>query len=158
MGWKRATTNAETSGTWTNASTLLCVVLRGALSDGTPIGTFQPSAGTTNTITYAAAANSKNIGSSWYVGFIGHRSTDVSIDLPPAGMFSQLMLLGVNTRTAGHDTNGPATASWPSTNVTITGTAAAWQTVVLEVFAEPWKIENFKGIHSTGLSVVGGLR
>lgn len=163
-GWKRATSSAETSGTWTNATGVVCHVYRGALSTGTPIGTFQSSNGTTNTVTYPAVTLAKNAGSDRIAAFIGHRSTDTTIETPPTGMILQTNTVGATAEYAGFDTgNSPYDANWPSTNVSISGTASGWVTMILEVFAEPWVIENYKSISArlgnTGIiSVVEKLR
>lgn len=141
--WKRASTTAETSGTWTNATGLICHVYRGQLSAGTPIGTFSPAAGTTNTITYAAAANANPIGSSWYLAFAAHRSIDTTIQSPPTNMSLTTNTVGAAAEYAGFDTNGLATVSWPSTDVAISGTASGWQTMVIEIKAQGNTINNF---------------
>jgi hypothetical protein len=42
------------------------------------------------------------------------------------------------------DTNGPVTINWPSTVVTGSGTAGAWQTYVFELKAQGMQFNNFK--------------
>lgn len=151
MAWKRAATSSETTGTWTNASGLIIAVYRGALSSGTPIGTFAPGAGTTNTVNYAGRnlAASNIIGSSWFIAFAAHRNIDTTLESPPTGMPFVAGLVGANSEYAFFDTNGPATANWPSTNVSISGTASGWQTEVIEIKAEPMKINNYMFVTNT---------
>jgi hypothetical protein len=144
--WKRATTTSEASGTWTNASRIVCVVYRGQLSSGTPIGTFAPGAGTTDPVNYAARAltNSNVIGSSWFVAFAAHRSVDTSLETPPTNMFLRQNNVDATAECSAFDTNGPATANWPSTNVTVNGTASGWQTMVIEIKAQGLQLNNYK--------------
>lgn len=156
--WKRCATSAETSGTWTNASRIVCVVLRGALDAGTPIGTFAPTSGTTNTLTYTSRTltNSNVTGSSWFVAFIGHRSVDVTTETPPSGMTLIRNDVDATAETSCFATSdragtgyGPATANWPSTNVSASGTASGWVSMVIEVKADGQEMNNYKRFMST---------
>lgn len=152
-GWKLAASGADTSGTWTNTTGLVCVVLRNVATNKTPVGTFQPGAGTTNTINYPVLNPLKCPGTSWVIAFAGHRSIDTTIETAPAGLVSQTNTVGATAEYAGFDSNGPI-SSWPSTNVTVTGTASGWQTMVLEVFAEQMNIQNYMGVDTgDGMSV-----
>ena len=161
MGWKIAASTSETTGTWTNASRMLVAVYRGQLSSGTPIGTFNPGAGTTDPVNYPATtlANSNVSGSSWWLAFAGHRSIDTSLDNPPSGMVSTHNSVDAVCEISSFDTGGPATGNWPSTNVTVSGTASGWQTVVVELKAEPWVLNNFKFVRAaSGISVSEKIR
>lgn len=155
--WKVATTNAEASGTWTGATRLICGVWRNVLNTATPIGTFAAGAGTTNTVNYAARtlAASNVAGASWFAAFAAHRSTDTTLESPPANMTLRLDEVDANCEMALFDTNGPATGDWPSTNVTITGTASGWQTMVLEIKANSITNENYKT--GFGVPIVNGV-
>lgn len=160
-GWKICASTSETTGTWTNASRLICVVYRGTLNSGTPIGTFQPAAGTTDPVNYAARTltNSNVIGSSWFCAFAAHRSTDTSLETPPAGMTLRQNNVDATAEASAFDTNGPATGDWPSTNVTAGGTASGWQTMVIEIKADGGELENYKRFSSstgnTGIISIG---
>jgi len=59
-------------------------------------------------------------------------------------MTMQTNTAGATAEVAGFDTNGLATGNWPSTNVSISGTASNWQTVVIELKAQPTAFENYK--------------
>lgn len=150
-GWKIAATNAETTGTWTNASRLIVGVWRGQLNTATPIGTFAPGAGTTDPVNYPARtlAASNIIGSSWFCAFAGHRSVDTNLGTAPSGMTNRLNGVDATCEMALHDTNGPATANWPSTNVTVSGTASGWQTMVIEIKGDSQEMNNYKFFKST---------
>lgn len=154
-GWKVAISGADTSGTWTNATGLVCAVYRNQATNKTPIGTFQPSAGTTNTVTYAAVSPMVCPGTSWLVAFAGHINTDTTIETAPTNLTNQTNTAGATAEYAGHDSNGIYTAGaggWPSTNVTVSGTAGAWQTMVLEIFAEQSSLENYKFASATSVN------
>src|ERR1044072_1815463 len=87
VGYKIATSNSETSGTWTNATGLVCMVYRGQLIDtsASPWGSTASGNGTTNTVTYngRGLANSGVIGSSWWIAFASHVNVDTSIETAP---------------------------------------------------------------------------
>jgi hypothetical protein len=146
MGYKRCTSTSETSGTWTNATALVCMVYSGAISSSNPFGSVAASSGSTNTVNYAARAlaSSGVTGSSWFLAFAGHTSVDTTVETAPSGMTMQTNTAGATAEVAGFDTNGLATGNWPSTNVSISGTASNWQTVVIELKAQPTAFENYK--------------
>lgn len=162
MGYKVALSTAETSGTWSNATELVCIVYRGwlNLTGATPFGTIAVNAGTLNSgFNYAARtlAASGVTGSSWFIAFAGHRSTNTALETPPSGMALASSIAGATAEAAGFDTNGIATANWPSTNVTIGGTDSGWQTVVLELKANGNQINNFAFARDTNTGDTGIL-
>lgn len=144
-GWKIAQSNGETSGTWTNTTGLVVAVYRNTATNKTPVGTPQFGTGTTNTLSYTGLDPMKAPGTSWVVAFIGHRSIDVTVETPPAGLSNRTDTVGALAEHAGHDSNGPA-ASWPTTTVAATGTASGWQTMTIEVFAEQGYPNNYKAV------------
>jgi hypothetical protein len=63
--WYRATATNHTSGTWTNATYVMTVVLRGALASGSPIGGFAQATGTLSaTVQFPSITLSNSTGSS----------------------------------------------------------------------------------------------
>lgn len=122
--WAKATATTTTSGTWTNATELICLVYRKA-SIGVSAGN---SGSATTTINYPAIAPNRTDGSSWVVGVAGHR-TATNVDVAPGTMVNRA---SSGTEAAGHDTNAGVT-SWASTNVTVNASSAyrSW-TVELE--------------------------
>ncbi len=151
-GWKIAAATNETSGTWTNASRCIVLVYRGQLSSGTPIGTFQPTSGTTSTITYTtdALTNSNVIGSSWFCAFAGMSTVDTALETPPTGMTLRQNDVDATAEASAFDTNGPATANWPSTNVSAGGTNGNWVSMVIEIKAQGAVINNYQFMKSSG--------
>lgn len=155
MGYRIATVTNTSSGTWTNASRIVGVVLRGQQSNtsGTPLGSVAGTSGTTNTVTYTARtlAASGVIGSSWFLGFAGHASVDTTLESPPSGMTlirndvdataEVSVFATTGTMEGGY---GPAVGNWPSTNVSLTGTASNWITAVIEVKADAQEFNNYR--------------
>ena len=130
---KLANTSSETSGTWTNATSLAAAVYRDAtlLSVGTTVligGSSSPS------FNYPAITPDRSFGDTWYVGVAGHRGNDSDVQIAPAGMTNRLDLIGaVSGELVIHDTNGNV-AAWNSTNVTNTvNTAIGYRSCVLEL-------------------------
>lgn len=156
MAYRIATVTNTSSGTWTNASRIIGVIYRGQAAIDNPLGTFQPSAGTAASVNYAAdaLANSNVIGSSWFAAFAGHRSIDTNLGNPPANMSMVLNEVDATCEMAIHDTNAPAIANWPSTNVAVGGTASGWITVVIEIKAEGNKLNNFAFPKSASAGII----
>ena len=78
VGWKIATSNSETSGTWTNATGLMCHVYRGVdhispfgVQTATPSPSLTANAGTTSPSTYGATTgvNKGRMNNQWFVAF-----------------------------------------------------------------------------------------
>jgi len=136
VGFKIATATNDTSGTWTNATEVVVVVYRPSAGNTLAIGASASNSGTTNTINYPALTLQATDGSSLVVGGVGHRSIETTIESPPTGMVLVLDQLDSTAELAVHDTNGGVT-NWPSTNKTVTGTAAGWVSYNVEISIYP---------------------
>ena len=77
-----ATASTTTSGTWTNATELICLVYRGTKLVGANAG---GSGSATTTVNYPALTLQRTDNSSWVVGVAGHR-TATNVELAPSGM------------------------------------------------------------------------
>lgn len=157
LGWKIAASASETSGTWTNATGLICLVLRGVPTSNNV--TASTSAGTTNTVTYAAltAANLRGVRGHWIGAVCAHRSTNVTIETAPSGMTNILKIEGATNDLAAFEATSDS--EWASTNAAISGTASGWQTVVLAVRPPPLSFNNYLGIQvGNGMSCSEKLR
>lgn len=142
VGWRRLVYTDTTTGTWTNATRVVVVVYRACEPFITPVGGGANSAGTTNTVTYAAVTMSRADGTSWVVGLGGHRSVDTTINSASiTGMTARTSGVDANAEAAAWDTNG-GVSSWSSTNQTITGTASGWVTRTVELLALPTQTPN----------------
>lgn len=115
--WALATGSTTTSGTWTNATELVCLVYRGAKVVGNSAGS---SGNASTTVTYPALTLDRTDNSSWVVGVAGHR-TATNVDVAPSGMTNRAF---AGTEAAGHDTNGTV-ASWSQQTVTVNASSAS---------------------------------
>lgn len=109
-------TGITTSGTWTNATEIVCLVYRGVILPGASAG---GSGTATTTISYPALTLQRTNGSSWVVGVAGHRTAN-NVEIAPSGMINRI---ATGTEAAGHDTNGVVT-SWTLQNVTVNASSA----------------------------------
>lgn len=129
LAYKIATSNAETSGTWTNADVVVAIVYRGGtnclvipawLSDNT----F--ASGTTITLAAQPAGTfPTNISDFGVLGFCQSRSASNSL---ATNVFSGMTNIGSATdgsvwELAWHD-QLPRTTAWPSTSITVANSAA----------------------------------
>jgi hypothetical protein len=92
-----ASTSSHTSGTWTNASGLIAVVIQGANTNKEvfPIGGFAQSySNTTGSSTAPAISQSVTNGSSCLLYFHGHRSNVTTFGAAPTGFTRQVAAVG----------------------------------------------------------------
>lgn len=137
VGYKIAASDSETSGTWTNATSLICQVYRG-VDQTTPLGGSSSynttDAGYDNVIEYRTITMSNTSGSSWVAGFAGHEETNTSLETAPTGMVNRTNVVDATDEAAGHDTNGGVT-SWSTQTVSAGGTLGGWCSAVVEILA-----------------------
>lgn len=136
---KIAATSAETFGTWTNATHVMCAVYRttNILVAGGSTSTAQNAA---TSVQYTALAgqsvltattNRFALSSSLLIGAAYVTDNTSAITTPPSGMTHRATLTGAtNGRLVLFDTNG-SVASWSLTTVTVSSTDTA--TVVAEL-------------------------
>lgn len=128
-----ATASTTTSGTWTNATEIICLVYRGTSLPGASAG---GGANNSNSIAYPALTLNRTDGTSWVVGVAGHR-TATNVEVAPTGMTNRA---STGTEAAGHDTNG-AVSSWSQQTVTVNA-SSGWRS---------WTVE----LRDNSLSVIG---
>ena len=146
-GWKVASSSSEGSGTWTNATHVVMHVYRG--QNSSPIGNFaenSPNAAS-SVITYPAVTLSATDGSSWFAGFGGRAVAHADVATAPTNMTNRTSA-GATPNVAGHDTNGPRTTNWPSTDVTIGGSTSKPNGWVIEILAAPVITVGTSGSHT----------
>lgn len=156
LGYKIATSTSETSGTWTNTTHLQCIVYSGQRQSGQPVGTFVAAAGTTSPSTYSAVTL-KNNSASWICAFQGHVSVDTTtLSTPPTGMINLQNLAGATSDSVSFDTNGPytTTTSYAANTVAPGGTAASWQTIMLEILPVEFGTVNFQFARSVSAGII----
>jgi hypothetical protein len=118
-----ATGSNTTSGTWTTATEIFCLVYRGTKA----IGATAAANNTTNVITYPALTLNRTDSTSWIVGVAGHRSA-TDVEQAPSGMTNRV---SSGTEAAGHDTNGTV-SSWSAQTVTVNA-SSGWRSVTVEL-------------------------
>lgn len=137
LAWKLAASSSETSGTWTNATQLVCLVYRGVRASA-PIGGDSVNTGTSGTsVAWTSLTMSVGDGSSWIAEFFGHRSNLSSTGTSTSGGEPRRAVTASATGTgAGYDTNG-GTASFSGDSVSITGTSSNYIARAVEIVAQP---------------------
>lgn len=133
FAYKVAVTNAETSGTWTNATGLIVNVYRG-VDTTAPIGVSGVATAASSIVSYPAITLTNATGTSWVVGMAAHRSVDTSLETPPTGMTNRGDQLDATDELATHDTNG-GVSSWSLQTVSVGGTSSGWGGVTAELVA-----------------------
>ena len=130
LAYKVAQSSSETTGTWTNATTVVFLVYRGDY-DLTNIQAMDTTAtGASTTVNYPAANFWDNL--AWTVAFAGHRSTNTSLETPPSGLTLRNNTVDATDETAAFDSTA-LSGVWPSTNVSVGGTSSGWRTFVLRL-------------------------
>lgn len=128
--YKVAASNAETSGTWTNATRLVSTVYRGVGSGS--IGAAVKTTGSGTTLTYGAVTLAVTNGTSWVVASATHaNAVSTGAQVAPTGMTNRAESGATTPRTGMHDTNG-GVSSWSSQNVAMSG-SGAWVSYTLEL-------------------------
>jgi hypothetical protein len=120
--WAIATATNTTSGTWTNATEIICLVYQKA-----SIGASQGAGAQSATIAYPALTLQRTDGSSWVVGVAGHR-TSTNVEVAPSGMINRAF---TGTEAAGHDTDG-GVSSWSQETVSA-GANSGWRSWTVEL-------------------------
>jgi hypothetical protein len=138
--YRIANGSSDTSGTWTNASELICAVYRPSTGYTIRIGQTAVNKSTTNTINYPALSPMADSGgNSWVVGAVGASNLTQTLTTAFTGMTNVTSVSGASYQAAFFDTNAGVT-SWPSTNQTVTGTAGKSVTIVAEMVLAPYGV------------------
>jgi len=133
VAYKIATSATEVSGTWTNASGIVCHVYRGQKTGATPVINSSGAAATSTTVNYSGIVTMAEPGTSWVVRFAGHASNNTALETAPSGHTLRTNTAGASSvEVSGFDTNGSvATSSYASLGVS--GTSADWITKTIEI-------------------------
>jgi len=132
VAYQFATGSSLVTGTFTNATNCVFAVYNG-VDPMTPIGASDVSTGASTTVTYPALPLVDTSGSSWVVGFGGHRSTNTTIEVAPSGMTNRDSQIATG-EVAVHDTNGGVT-SWSVVSPSVGGTSSGWGCYTVELRA-----------------------
>lgn len=131
VAWRIATTSAETSGTWNNATTVIVAVYR-ASSGQNGIGTVASAGAASTTVTYPALPSMSASGTSWVVGMAGHRSINTALETPPPGMVLRINAVDGGDEASLFDTNGPV-VGWAGEVVSVGGSSSGWRSFSVEL-------------------------
>lgn len=167
IAYKIATSSAETSGTWTNATHLLAGVYRDDADYivlGTP--TYRRANTTTPAYNGKLAATTVNNGegilptmavsSGWLLGLILTHLNTAGIDTPPTGMTHRHMLTGASQgRLALADTDA-AVSSFTATTITVAASVEYISNVV-EIIDTGMPKSSGGGLFVSG-GLTGGMR
>jgi len=124
--YKTAASSGETSGTWTDAAILACVVYTDTANHLMPGGSNSNGATGSTSLTYqpiggysgSTGSGSGFRGSGWCIGCGATAINSTNTEDAPAGMTNRIAQAGASVgEIAVHDTNGDVTA-WASTVVT----------------------------------------
>lgn len=164
---KTATTNAETSGTWTNGTHLLAAVYRDDTDylslgcpmyqrgTGTALAYLAKTASTVNNGT-GSLGTSMSVSTGWVLGLALAHSNTAGIDTPPTGMTHRHMLTGATQgRLALADTNA-AVSSFTAANVSVSS-SIDYLTNVVEIIDTGVPKSSGGGLFVSG-GLTGGMR
>jgi hypothetical protein len=134
VGYKIATTAAETSGTWSNGTVMACVVYRHTTNLITLGGMRFSGASNSTTLTYGPMTASGDTSgiitpNQWVIaiGMVG--SNSLAAETAPTGFTNRVAIAGAsNTELAMHDSNAEV-ASVGTLNVALGGSAASMSAV-----------------------------
>lgn len=144
-GYKKLISASDVSGTWTNATGLICNVYRGLSTIRTPISSgVGNQTATSSTINYQALTMAQK-NQAWIVAFAAIVATTSTIITPPTNLTNAVDLVGSTVEYVSHDSNGvfPGSGIWPTTTVSV-GVSGEWRSIVVEIMSEQLNIENYK--------------
>ena len=130
LAYKVAASSSETTGTWTNAISVIFLVYRGTETNGQEV-TFSKSTGDVADVTYAANGCWQTL--SAMVAFAGHRSTNTALGTAPGDLTLIVNPTGGTAESAAFRSTVDNYGNWVSTNVAVGGTASGWVTFTTRV-------------------------
>jgi surface protein len=130
LAFKVAASGSETTGTWTDATTVVFLVYRGDYDTTNITALISTSTAASTTVTYPDADFWKDL--AWTVAFSGHRSINTSLETPPGTLTLRNNTVDATDETAAFDSNG-VSSGWSSTDVSVGGTSSGWRSFVLRL-------------------------
>jgi len=130
VAYKVAASSSETTGTWTNATTVIFLVYRGVNVDRIA-NIDTESTGSSTTVTYNA--NGFWQGLSRLVAFAGHRSTNTALGTAPGTLTLIVNPVDATDEAAAFHSTVDNFGNWTSTDVSVGGTASGWITFTLRL-------------------------
>lgn len=145
--------DSDTSGTWTNATDLVCHVYSGQATNKVPVVAPSAQTGTGTTVNYSGLAPMQCPGSSWVAAFAGHSSIDTSIETPPTSMVNRTDSPHATAEAVGHDSNGVLN-TYTFNGVAVGGTSGNWISKTVEILAEHSNINNYQRFRTASDAIV----
>ncbi len=138
VGWKIATSSSETSGTWTNASSLHVAVYRGNAGILSISSAMSVGSGSAANVPYNALANGlvyrPGVLDNWYIGAAIQLNSTNSLETAPSGFTNVSFESSAGVfKSVYHDTAASQLSNWVSASTTNV-TAAAWSSRVIQLF------------------------
>lgn len=157
VGWKRAASSGETSGTWTNATGLMCHVYRG-VDPTTPFGAITFNASSATTVTYGATTGATKIrmDNQWMVAFAVCTGVDTTtLNTAPSGGYTNVInALGATQDMVSFDTNGPVQTGVASNTVTHGGASQNNLSIQIPIYPGQMRFNNYQSFHSISAGVI----
>jgi hypothetical protein len=121
FAWARAAAPGTTTGTWTNATDVQVIVLRGVRAAGNPYGNYTMDGENTSRayIRYAAVNLTAGQSGQWIAAFGAKNTTqaETAVANAPTGMTNHSSA-PATPYCAAHSTNSIRLTNWPATSVT----------------------------------------
>jgi hypothetical protein len=156
VGWKWATSAAETSGTWTNATGLMCHVYRGA-DPVTPFGTFGGGSTAATTVNYSASTGvtRARMDNQWIIRFAICTGVDTTtLNTAPTDCTNVINALGATQDMVSFDTNGPVQNGAAAQNITHGGASQNSINVMIPMYPPQMKLNNYQSVRSVSAGVM----
>jgi len=139
VGTRQLQTGDTSTGTWTNATSVIVHILR-PTGGHAIVGASSQNGGTATSVTYPALTLQDASGSSWVVRMAGHRSVNTNLQNPPSGYTFRNGQVTATDELATFDSAAGLSANPTADAVAVGGTASGWRTVSIEVRFEPARI------------------
>lgn len=170
LAYKIAGSSSETSGTWTSATSLMCIVYRGVSTNKLPIATQSTNgknnANNNTSVLWQALQPMQCGGTSWVIAFAAIKSINTGIESCPSPLTNFINVVSATDEIAAADSNGTILSFinnggnyTSSLGASVGGTAGAWHTWVFELMADQLAINNYQFVKvGNGMSASSGLR
>jgi hypothetical protein len=136
-GYRVLQSGDTTTGTWTNATSIIVVVLRGH-DPSSPIGAFTQTGAQSSSMAFNALTLQVGDGTSWVLLMGGHRT---ATDVHTTALSGTTNRSGSTNDICAHTAED--VASWATTSKTVNA-SSGWRTHSIEVRAEPVIIPRFR--------------
>lgn len=157
VGWKYAASGAETSGTWTNATGLMCHVYRGC-HRVTPFGAITFNASSATTVTYGATTGVTKVrmDNQWMVAFATCTGVDTTtLNTAPLGGYTNVInALGATQDMVSFDTNGGVENGVASNTVTHGGVSQNNLSIQIPIYPPSFGTNNYQAVRVISAGVM----